>query len=80
MTLMVMPMTNARHSSSTHYFCLREILVQVLEKSLEAAALRSDSGKNAKRCVSDIKAANARMLKLGHRVRNTSEVIFVAIA
>lgn len=42
--------------------------MQVLDNCLEVATAKSDSGKNAKSCAADIKAANAKMLKLGHRV------------
>ena len=42
--------------------------MQVLDNCLEVATAKSDSGKNAKACAADIKAANAKMLKLGHRV------------
>ncbi len=43
-------------------------MLQVLDSCLEVATTKSDSGKNAKACTADIKAANAKMLKLGHRV------------
>ena len=44
------------------------IMLQVLDSCLEVATANSDSGKNAKACTADIKAANSKMLKLGHRV------------
>ena len=42
--------------------------LQVLECSLEAHILRSDNSALAKDCRSEIKAANARLLKLTRKV------------
>lgn len=42
--------------------------VQVLDNSLEAHVMRSDNSSLAKDCRKDIKAANARLLKLGRKV------------
>ena len=42
--------------------------LQVLACTLEAAVLRTDSSALAKDCRAEIKAANARLLKLGRKV------------
>ena len=46
--------------------------MQVLDNSLEAHVMRSDNSSLAKDCRKDIKAANARLLKLGRKVSTTS--------
>lgn len=43
-------------------------MAQVLENSLEAHVMSSDNSSLAKDCRKDIKAANARLLKLGRKV------------
>jgi len=45
------------------FWCL-----QVLDNSLEAHVMRSDNSSLAKDCRKDIKAANARLMKLGRKV------------
>ena len=44
------------------------LLPGVMGHSLEAAVLRSDSSSLARDCRADMKAANARLLKLGRKV------------
>ncbi len=48
--------------------CLWFICLQVLDNSLEAHVMRSDNSSLAKDCRKDIKAANARLMKLGRKV------------
>lgn len=48
--------------------CLRLWVAQVLDNSLEAHVMSSDNSSLAKDCRKDIKAANARLLKLGRKV------------
>ena len=43
-------------------------VAQVLDNSLEAHVMSSDNSSLAKDCRKDIKAANARLLKLGRKV------------
>ncbi len=58
------------HTGSCACLCLTCILVftQVLDNSLEAHVMRSDNSSLAKDCRKDIKAANARLMKLGRKV------------
>jgi len=44
------------------------VFTQVLDNSLEAHVMRSDNSSLAKDCRKDIKAANARLMKLGRKV------------
>ena len=44
------------------------MFTQVLDNSLEAHVMRSDNSSLAKDCRKDIKAANARLMKLGRKV------------
>ena len=46
--------------------------LQVLDNSLEAHVMRSDNSSLAKDCRKDMKAANARLLKLGRKVSTAS--------
>ena len=51
------------------------VRVQVLDSSLEAHVMRSDNSSLAKDCRKDIKAANARLLKLGRKVCTTCSAL-----
>ena len=49
--------------------------LQVLDNSLEAHVMRSDNSSLAKDCRKDMKAANARLLKLGRKVSTASAAL-----
>lgn len=58
----------AKCKGSGNYLHQSLFVLQVLDRCLDVAAAKSESGKNAKNRAADIKAANQRMQKLGHKV------------
>jgi len=51
------------------------VFTQVLDNSLEAHVMRSDNSSLAKDCRKDIKAANARLMKLGRKVNQLCPLV-----